>query len=121
MNCKISVRTFVFSLFSSKNFTAALNVCGNILHVCFESNILPFLKSAINGRLWQKCFSQTPATAKSLQLCPTLCNPIDGSPPSFPKTLNLILRTQCIRSEVCNCHFFLKRNVSFLSDISVSL
>ena len=23
----------------------------------------------------------TPATAKSLQLCPTLCNPIDGSPP----------------------------------------
>ena len=21
------------------------------------------------------------ATAKSLQLCPTLCNPIDGSPP----------------------------------------
>ena len=26
-----------------------------------------------------------PATAaKSLQLCPTLCNPIDGSPPGFP-------------------------------------
>ena len=22
--------------------------------------------------------------AKSLQLCPTLCNPIDGSPPGFP-------------------------------------
>ena len=23
-------------------------------------------------------------TAKSLQLCPTLCNPIDSSPPGFP-------------------------------------
>ena len=26
----------------------------------------------------------TAATAKSLQLCPTLCSPIDGSPPGFP-------------------------------------
>ena len=25
-----------------------------------------------------------PATAKSLQLCPTLCHPIDGSPPGSP-------------------------------------
>ena len=25
-----------------------------------------------------------PATAKSLQSCLTLCDPIDGSPPSFP-------------------------------------
>ena len=24
------------------------------------------------------------ATAKSLQLCPTLCNPIDSSPAGFP-------------------------------------
>ena len=24
------------------------------------------------------------AAAKSLQLCPTLCDPIDGSPPSSP-------------------------------------
>ena len=26
----------------------------------------------------------TPAAAKSLQSCPTLCNPIDGSPPDSP-------------------------------------
>ena len=26
----------------------------------------------------------SPATAKSLQSCPTLCDPIDGSPPGFP-------------------------------------
>ena len=27
---------------------------------------------------------ETIATAKSLQLCPTLCDPIDGSPPGCP-------------------------------------
>ena len=27
---------------------------------------------------------KTPATAKSLQSCPTLCDPIDGSPPGSP-------------------------------------
>ena len=25
-----------------------------------------------------------PAAAVSLQLCPTLCDPVDGSPPGFP-------------------------------------
>ena len=28
--------------------------------------------------------SPSPAAAKSLQSCPTLCDPIDGSPPGFP-------------------------------------
>ena len=28
--------------------------------------------------------SRALAIAKSLQSCPTLCDPIDGSPPSFP-------------------------------------
>ena len=28
--------------------------------------------------------SQAAAAAKSLQLCPTLCDPIDGSPPGSP-------------------------------------
>ena len=27
---------------------------------------------------------QNAAAAKSLQSCPTLCDPIDGSPPAFP-------------------------------------
>ena len=30
------------------------------------------------------CQSQTAAAAKSLQSCPTLCDPIDGSPPGSP-------------------------------------
>ena len=29
-------------------------------------------------------FKPAAAAAKSLQSCPTLCDPIDGSPPSFP-------------------------------------
>ena len=33
------------------------------------------------------------ATAKSLQSCPTLCDPIDGSPPGFPVPGVLLART----------------------------
>ena len=33
------------------------------------------------------------AAAKSLQSCPTLCNPIDGSPPDFPVPGILLART----------------------------
>ena len=32
----------------------------------------------------QQCDICKPAAAKSLQLCPTLCDPIDGSPPGSP-------------------------------------
>ena len=33
-----------------------------------------------------QCMAKTTAAvAKSLQSCPTLCNPIDGSPPGFPR------------------------------------
>ena len=33
------------------------------------------------------------AAAESLQLCPTLCDPIDGSPPDFPAPGILQART----------------------------
>ena len=33
---------------------------------------------------WKKSYDQPAAAAKSLQSCPTLCDPIDGSPPGFP-------------------------------------
>jgi len=32
----------------------------------------------------QKILNSFAAAAKSLQLCPTLCDPIDGSPPGSP-------------------------------------
>ena len=34
--------------------------------------------------VWLCLIQATAAAAKSLQLCPTLCNPIDGSPPGSP-------------------------------------
>ena len=37
--------------------------------------------------------SAAAAAAKSLQLCPTLCNPIDGSPPVSPTPGILQART----------------------------
>ena len=42
--------------------------------------------------VWLASFSEiisAAAAAKSLQLCPTLCDPIDGSPPgsAIPRTL----------------------------------
>ena len=41
------------------------------------------LMAASTNRIWKKwcCAISGPAAAKSLQLCPTLCYPIDGSPP----------------------------------------
>ena len=43
------------------------------------------------------------AAAKSLQLCPTLCNPIDGSPPGFPKPWD-----SPGKSTGVGCHFLLR-------------
>ena len=34
--------------------------------------------------------NQAAAAAKSLQSCPTLCDPIDGSPPGSPATLEWV-------------------------------
>jgi len=36
---------------------------------------------ALAGRFFT---TEPPAAAESLQLCPTLCDPIDGSPPGSP-------------------------------------
>ena len=33
---------------------------------------------------WKKSCDKSAAAAKSLQSCPTLCNPMDGSPPGSP-------------------------------------
>ena len=39
------------------------------------------------------CYTPAAAAAKSLQSCPTLCNPIDGSPPGFSVPGTLQART----------------------------
>ena len=46
-----------------------LHICNILLHICSTLSISIYTKSA---------------TAKSLQSCPTLCNPIDSSPPGSP-------------------------------------
>ena len=33
---------------------------------------------------WKESYDKLAAAAKSLQSCPTLCDPIDGSPPGSP-------------------------------------
>ena len=50
--------------------------------------------------LLYKIFS-TAATAKSLQSCPTLCDPIDGSPPGSPVP-------GILQNTGVGCHFLLQ-------------
>ena len=71
---------------------------GSSAHGILQAKILelaaiPFSRRASQPRDWTQisCIAggffttwATAAAAKSLQLCPTLCNPIDGSPPGSP-------------------------------------
>ena len=53
----------------------------------FSSNlrkITAIISSNITYLLYYPSFHPAAAAAKSLQSCPTLCDPIDGSPPGFP-------------------------------------
>ena len=52
--------------------------------VCFKFYVLVTLYSiclSLSDLYLVQCPPNPAAAAKSLQLCPTLCNPIDGSPP----------------------------------------
>ena len=49
-----------------------------------QSVCLPIKKSSRNPLLGSKPQSIPAAAAKSLQSCPTLCDPIDSSPPGSP-------------------------------------
>ena len=53
----------------------SFQVCVSLLIFCLVD-----LSIGVSGVLK----SHTAATAKSFQLCPTLCNPIDGSPSGSP-------------------------------------
>ena len=68
------------------------NLVSFSLSVILKYNIICVLKSIIRGGLteinwgWGKgllisFINRAVAAAKSLQLCPTLCDPIEGSPP----------------------------------------
>ena len=64
------------------------------IRCCFTSCYGCLTSSPILAIMLVRCYTWQPlqylyrfaaaAAAKSLQSCPTLCNPIDGSPPGFP-------------------------------------
>ena len=54
-----------------------------------------------------------PAAAKLLQLCPTLCDPIDGSPPGSPVPGILQARTGV------DCHFLQCMKVKSESEVAI--
>ena len=61
----------------------------NLNYKNISSSILFFLKKWKNSELHEKKELErgslnAAAAAKSLQSCPTLCNPIDSSPPGSP-------------------------------------
>ena len=43
-----------------------------------------FMETVMEVTVVLGIFAHCPAAAKSLQSCPTLCDPIDGSPPGSP-------------------------------------
>ena len=67
-----------------------------------EERVLP--NSFYNTNItWDQTLKNTAvAAAKSLQSCPNLCDPIDGSPPGFPVPGILQARTGV------DCHFLLQ-------------
>ena len=83
-----------------KNYMARLTIfflCHRPMHICFTTVVKPTklllsIKSIIvQPLLWIKWESYntvsvmvTADAAKSLQSCPSLCDPIDGSPPDSP-------------------------------------
>ena len=65
-----------------------------------DTSFPPHQGDCFKGWIWLCTFSllgnkkyATAAAAKSLQLCPTLCNPRDGSPPGSPVPGILLART----------------------------
>ena len=61
---------------------------GSSIHGIFQARVLEWGAIAFsrkhNGTLIFKIMINMLCYAKSLQSCPTLCDPIDGSPPGFP-------------------------------------
>ena len=64
-------------------------VLGAKISPSFEETIQPKTFFSVRDRWWDLCWlvktgSWAAAAAKSLQQCPTLCDPIDSSPPGSP-------------------------------------
>ena len=67
------VMTNLDSIFKSRDFTLPTKVC------LVKAMVFPVVMYGCESWMVKKA-----AAAKSLQSCPTLCDPIDGSPPGSP-------------------------------------
>ena len=69
----------------SSYFMAAVTVHSNFgaqeEEICHYFHLFPFYLPCSNGA---GCHDLAAAAAKLPQSCPTLCDPLDGSPPGFP-------------------------------------
>ena len=64
-------------------------LCSLFYSILFSYTIISQIRSSVKAFYFITCPGKiqdesAAATAKSLQSCPTLCDPIDGSPPGFP-------------------------------------
>ena len=66
-------------IFTMVSFVSFVFISALIFKISFLLLTLGFFVSSFSN-----CFSVAAAAAKLLQLCPTLCDPINGSPPSSP-------------------------------------
>ena len=65
---------------------------GSSIHGIFQARVLEWGAIAFSTSITAAA-AATSAAAKSLQSCPTLCDPTDGSPPSSPDSGILQART----------------------------
>ena len=59
----------------------------NVSSSCFSGRLAAMTKKKMTGKgglVRRTDVSEASAAAKSLQSCPTLCDPVDGSPPGSP-------------------------------------
>ena len=89
---------FSFQLTGSMFFAKQENGCTKV-----EKNVSNLFRWLQEHFSFFRCFAAV-AAAKSLQLCPILCNPIDGSPPGSPRPWDSPGRNTGV-----GCHFLLQR------------
>ena len=92
---------------ATANYTEAekyLSVFSDEKIICFDAHILLILSYHLFIFSFQwNTFLAAAAAAKSLQSCPTLCDPIDGSPPGSPVPGILQARTlECVAVSFSN-------------------
>ena len=71
--------------------------------LCFKSLCISGKNSTFEKKIRNCILAVTAAAAKSLQSCPTLCHPIDGSPPGLPRPWDSSGKNTGV-----GCHFLLQ-------------